>query len=622
MSGFYIKQICASGEGVRPSPVDFNRGVNIVYGASNTGKTLVISCIDFMLGSKRGVPFDKDDTGYDTVSIVFADESGAELRATRKIVDGDKKPKGGTVITVSSGIAGIESGEYNVSNKATHPYNEVLLKLLGIDGPVKIIQNQKKQKQALTIRSFRHQFLLHEGDIITKQTIICDPDRPMNSSITPSLNALMYLITGEVADDEADEEPTIKKAKKKAVLAYINSVIVTLSEGRAELQEELAKIGEVDVDARINEIMGQISDVESSITEAAERNRGISSEMMLLNEELEEARILADQYRRLHTQYDSDVNRLKFIVDGEKSIESGYVDVCPFCESEITKVDNRESYKAAARAELEKTLVHIADLGETETDMAEKMAILENQLSELEQQRANITDLVNRMFKPRAAELREALASYRKVSQLRSEIARMESLLEGFEADVSEKENEDTSIDKFDAKEYFDKRLFRALDDELRGAVSDCRYPAFKSARLSKNTFDLIVNGKAKELEGKGYRAYLNSIFAFTLMKFIEDNGQHPTKLTVLDSPILNLVEKGETPVSDSMNTGLMNHIIANCGDCQVIIAENALQDGVDYREATLIPFTKSEKEGRYGFLLDYRDLASDETEAEEGGQL
>ena len=160
------------------------------------------------------------------------------------------------------------------------------------------------------------------------------------------------------------------------------------------------------------------------------------------------------------------------------------------------------------------------------------------------------------------------------------------------------------------------------MDDELRGAVSDCRYPAFKSARLSKNTFDLIVNGKAKELEGKGYRAYLNSIFAFTLMKFIEDNGQHPTKLTVLDSPILNLVEKGETPVSDSMNTGLMNHIIANCGDCQVIIAENALQDGVDYREATLIPFTKSEKEGRYGILLDYRDLASDETEAEEGGQL
>ncbi|WP_124060521.1 ATP-binding protein [Gordonibacter sp. Marseille-P4307] len=622
MSGFYIKQICASGEGVRPSSIDFNRGVNIVHGVSNTGKTLVISCIDFMLGAKGSVPFDKDGTGYDTVSMVIADESGTELRASRKIVDGDEKPKGGTVITVSSGIEGIESGDYNISYKAAHPYNEILLKLLGIDGPVKIIQNQKKQKQALTVRSFRHQFLLHEDEIITKQTIICDPGRPANSSITPSLNALMYLITGEAADDAADEDPEIKKAKKKAVLAYINSVIVTLSEGRAELQEELAKIGNVDIDAKIDEVMGQISDVEASIAEAVERNRIISSEIMRVSEELGEMRILADQYRRLHTQYDSDVSRLNFIVDGEEKVEAGYVDTCPFCENEITKTDDRESYRAAAKAELEKTLARIADLELTESDTAEQIAILENQISELERQRANVVDLVNRMFKPRAAELRSALASYQRVSQLRSEIDRMETILEGFEADVSEKEGEDTSIDKFDAKEYFDKGAFRALDDALKVAVSDCKYPAFKSARLAKGTFDLVINGRPKELEGKGYRAYLNSIFAFTLMKFLEANGQHPPKLVVLDSPILNLVEKGETPVSDSMKSALMNHMIANCGECQVIIAENELQDGVDYSTATLIPFTKNRDEGRYGFLLDYHDPTEEEAISEEGGRF
>ena len=104
-------------------------------------------------------------------------------------------------------------------------------------------------------------------------------------------------------------------------------------------------------------------------------------------------------------------------------------------------------------------------------------------------------------------------------------------------------------------------------------------------------------------------------------MKFIEANGKHPPKLVVLDSPILTLVEKGETPVSDSMKTGLMRHMVENCGDCQVIIAENALQEGVDYSKARLIPFTKTEGEGRYGFLLDYRDPEEAEAETEESDQ-
>ena len=56
MRRFYISRIDASGEQVEYSSVLFEDGVNFIVGPSNTGKSYLIGCIDFMLGGKE-VPF-------------------------------------------------------------------------------------------------------------------------------------------------------------------------------------------------------------------------------------------------------------------------------------------------------------------------------------------------------------------------------------------------------------------------------------------------------------------------------------------------------------------------------------------------------------------------------------
>ena len=88
MSHYYISRIEVSGFGKKTSIVELNRGVNLIHGASNTGKSRVIACIDYLFGSKI-IPLDKDETGYDTVSVRFEDGSGNWLNATRKIIDGE-----------------------------------------------------------------------------------------------------------------------------------------------------------------------------------------------------------------------------------------------------------------------------------------------------------------------------------------------------------------------------------------------------------------------------------------------------------------------------------------------------------------------------------------------------
>ena len=62
--------------------------------------------------------------------------------------------------------------------------------------------------------------------------------------------------------------------------------------------------------------------------------------------------------------------------------------------------------------------------------------------------------------------------------------------------------------------------------------------------------------------------------------------------------------------VDQGMRASLFNYIICNCGDNQIIIAENEIPDKTieDYHTAKLIEFTQDDDQGRYGFLRSVRN--------------
>lgn len=50
---FYIEKLTVTGSGKTDSTIDLSNGVNIIYGPSNTGKTYIVKCIDYMFGSDK-----------------------------------------------------------------------------------------------------------------------------------------------------------------------------------------------------------------------------------------------------------------------------------------------------------------------------------------------------------------------------------------------------------------------------------------------------------------------------------------------------------------------------------------------------------------------------------------
>lgn len=151
MSKFYIESITAHGNGKNDAIVSFGKGLNIIQGFSDTGKTCVVRCIDFIYGSSVK-PFEKN-TGYNKVSMRIATPNGA-IVFSRTI--------GKNQIQVVSENSEIESGIYDIAykQKQKNPViNGVWLKLIGIKGEPMIPKNIDFVKSHLTWRTLASVFL-------------------------------------------------------------------------------------------------------------------------------------------------------------------------------------------------------------------------------------------------------------------------------------------------------------------------------------------------------------------------------------------------------------------------------------------------------------------------------
>ena len=148
MAGFYIKKVIAKSAAKGDACVTFGKGLTIIQGRSDSGKTCVANCIDFIFGGSVDKPF-KETAGYNGVTMIVAsNDSDGEVVFHRTV--------GKNQVEVSSNITGIESGTYDVNyhkGAKNPPLNEVWLKLIGIQNEVMVVTNARFETKRLTWRN-------------------------------------------------------------------------------------------------------------------------------------------------------------------------------------------------------------------------------------------------------------------------------------------------------------------------------------------------------------------------------------------------------------------------------------------------------------------------------------
>jgi len=614
MKRFYITSITVSGDGVKESKIEFNKGVNIIHGPSDTGKSYVMNCIDFMFASK-GAPFSRSDTaGYDTVTMHLENEDGEKVIAKRKIVDGKNGDTGSSKVIISTTLTNFPDKEYKVSD-----YQELLLYLFGISERKNIIANATYKQNKLTVREFFYLIFLDEERIFQKDSVFLYPK--IGRSIL-DIMLLLFFINGkeysELIPTESTEEKNKKAIQKRGVISYLRSKVKDLTARHKELKEKLDELGDVDIEAKIANIVDEILKIENEIAVATEESHKYLTEIYSISAKLQEAQILNGRYKALHSQYSSDIKRLAFIADGDKKIGTiSRLSKCPFCNGDIHNQTNENgSFTEATAIELERVTVQLQDLQEVEDDVASEITLLEIQLQELSEKREKILKRIEEL-KPKVNALKSTKESYQEAMVLQQNLFALEFFSKELDDDVAAKELE--SEDKNDtfstqkAKNLFDGNLWKKLSDTFAEIVKACEYPDCQTSHIDIVSMDAIINGKYKKSHGKGYRAFINTTLLFSFMKFLEENGVYATHFLFLDSPILSLMERknelaDDEKISLGMKQALFQYLINHCGENQIIIAENEIPSEVDYSNANLIEFTKDKNEGRYGFFLTYTE--------------
>jgi len=193
------------------------------------------------------------------------------------------------------------------------------------------------------------------------------------------------------------------------------------------------------------------------------------------------------------------------------------------------------------------------------------------------------------------------------IEQHPKEIDILKKISEQKTADMIENDTDEESELKFKVKEHLDYDFINELNSNIKLFLENCNYDNLFSVVFDKADMDIVINGKKKSSNGKGYNAYFNSVVAIVLSRYMESKAKYSPDFLVLDSPILSLKEKETKKPSETMRNTLFENIVDNQKGIQTIVIENEIPD-INYKDTNIIHFTKEKNNGRYGFLLDVAD--------------
>lgn len=600
-----------SGNGKTDSSVEFSKGMNIIVGPSDTGKTYVIEAINYILGAeKKSVFIDKNNSnyfyGYTQITADIETNDGQSGTFIRQINDNK--------IEVKGNFNNFENGKHTLEK-----FNNKILNLIGIDKQLKIIKNLDGERQKFSLRSIIRSFLLSEEEIIQKESIFTGKGY---NATTLILYVLLYLFNGDTFPErKAQESKKEKEAKQKAITGYIEHFINDLNNRIEETKNDLKELDEKNINDEIDKRISQISNLEVQLKELENKGKELAKNSFELDNLLNEKLYLKERFEALDNQYQADLQRAEFIIEGENKLKINHLDKCPFCSSSLQE-DTRQSYIEIANEEKNRVNILRKELSETLENLSDEIKTLKDNLAILEADKNVIAQKINLDILPQYYSLKNELDKYKQTLQFKEKIEVLTNIYDKMHTDKISKENESITNEQYSAKEDFNVKIVSKLNSIIDQILKAMNFTNYKKAYFDISSLDIVVNAKSKKSYGKGYRAFLNTILSISIIKLLTEYGKYNFKILAVDSPILSLKEKENKRenksndkkdsennefITKSMKESLFEYLKVNQNSFQSIIAENEIPN-IDYSNVNIIRFTKDKSNGRYGLFLDVKN--------------
>lgn len=604
--GFELRELRLCGPGQVAGNLVFASGLNVIEGASDTGKSYALSCIDFVMGAGT-LPEEIPQARPYNVAYLCIEAADGQFYTLKRALVGGKIGLFRGPLDDALG-ANAEWGVLGETTNAKESVSGFLLGLCGLDGR-RVRKNDIGTIQEASFRVLSKALLVDEVRIIAKRSPLYGSQ---NTGNTAAASTIRMLLTG--VDDSAIVQPEDPKTSAGRLAGRKEAIEGLLERDQAALDDLLQNMNgtpEVvsELEAKLREL-GELSSTALAYLRAAESKRGkLVNQQREQREQLNEIDGMLARASLLDAHYLSDLLRLEAMGESSYLLQMYGDKSCGFCGAEPehqrhTDAHAPESTLLAAQAEAAKIQRLRAELRVAADQMSTEQRVLAASLREFDVAIQGISEEIEAALAPKvratANELRAIQVSYGasvRVEQLRAQIESLKSQL--LDLDATPDKGEKLEFIRLTASTMSD------VCSRIRALFIAWRLADDITVAFDETSADLVVNGRKRTGHGKGVRAVMCAGYVIGLMQeALEANTGHPG-FVVLDTP-LNPYKEADADddgeVSTSVKDAFYRNLCSSNALGQVVVFENVAPPADVQASCNHIHFSRSSA-GRYGFL-------------------
>jgi hypothetical protein len=592
-------------------------GLNVVSGPTDTGKSYIYQLIRYLLGTNtnpKDIPENKDF--YDAFLEMYSYSTDSVFTLKR---------------TFSSNKVHIYNGSYDEINKdskittvntkgSKNILSAKMLEYCGIDSDVNIKTHIRKNSfRKIALRDFLLFSLVSEEEIISEKSVL---RTGQHISKTVELNLFYYFISGKFTSFLtllSDKKSKKKGTKTKSENQSNDNLIMQLYD---ETKNEIDKLEQATEPEDIS-YKDDLLFVTSEIEKESKQLKDIYDNIQKLKSKKLFNIELLKRFNLLSDQFNSDLKRLEFILEGGEILSRLNTENCPTCGKRLDEcsiehknskevVDSPKSemlYKSYS-SEKKKILLNVNDLSKTMDNLKMDNENLEKRIGIVEYEYQQIKEKIDKELRPTQDSLKEKIKKEVESKLVRAKIDYLKSKLIKFETQkplLIEQESESIKNQTEKITKLINENVSE-LSNTMNNYLIKMHFPDIKkdkcNVEFNFETNDFTINGKHRSVFGKGYRSILYSVFLISLMKFSKEKSLPHVGFVIIDSPLTTFQESednsSEEKVSDELKTRFID-TFASEKDIQILILENKFP--LKNTNFNFIEFTGDEKTGRYGFM-------------------
>ena len=612
--GFYIRRLEARGRGRTTAALDFAPGLNVISGASDTGKSYLVECIDFMLGASTVPKSIEEAAGYEVLWLEIETWDGRPFSLERSLRGGDLRRYDARLAEIGPAINSSVLKRQHGSNGESA--SEFFLTLSALH-EVKIRTNATGKTRNITFRDVAHMTLVKEEQIYSTGS----PTHPSAQYIlrTAESSFFRYLLTG--VDDSTVISREIDTDARSRRLAQVDAIeelirqsqtaLAQLTDSPQEVQQQIQRIN-----ASLLDMTRSISLDRQRLQEQQRQRQDLWNRVQRRSARFEVLARLQNRFGLLDEHYESDLRRLAAIAEAATLLSDLPELPCPLCGTTGALNRHLHANEPAIDALAEASASEIAKIRAMRQDLASTIADITTEATELTRGNQRDTRSYERVVQLIESELQPAedvsRAEFEELMNVRARLERAEGIIQQIQLLETERdriaaivptERRERTPTETTATKTSESSDFCDVVEELLKAWN---FPGTGRVTFSEENEDIVIAGQDRKSHGKGIRALAYSGFILSLLRYCRSKGRPHPGFVVLDSPLVAYREPdtAEQVTRLDVKGAFFRSLATWKENMQIIVFENEDPPSAVLRSIGFTHFSKTNSPGRrYGFF-------------------